>query len=178
MPVSRTLRRLLRIVDIQENQSRLALDSAVGDLQRLERSLQATEERARGGRHLVLTSARSGELPDRLAGLEETRAAVRRAEALAPRIANAELEVASLRAAFLAKRVERRQAETLISETEAKDAVVANRRSQQSLDDWYLNRMQAAKHAVKPKGPAASSRVPVDVPVDLPVTGRQPEDET
>ena len=174
MAMSRTLRRLLRIVDIQENQSRIALESAVGELKRLERLLAAAEVRARGGRKLVLSSAQSGELPDRLAGLEETRAAARRAEVLGPRIANAELEVASLREAFLAKRVERRQVETLIRETEAKDAVVADRRSQRSLDDWYLNRMQAAKRAVKPEKSTASSVVPVNIPA----IDRQPADET
>jgi hypothetical protein len=39
------------------------------------------------------------------------------------------------------KRVERKQAEALIQETEARDAVEANRHSQQALDDWYRNRL-------------------------------------
>jgi len=42
---------------------------------------------------------------------------------------------------FLGKRVERRQAETLIQETEAQDAVEADRRGQQTLDDWYSSRL-------------------------------------
>jgi hypothetical protein len=37
--------------------------------------------------------------------------------------------------------VERRQAETLISEAEARDALDAERKSQQGLDDWFRNRM-------------------------------------
>ena len=45
---------------------------------------------------------------------------------------------------FLAKRVERRQAETLIEETEAREAIEADRRNQQSIDDWYLNRMRSS----------------------------------
>lgn len=91
MAVSRALRRLLRIRDIEEEQGRLALESALGDLRHLENALAATVERARSGRRLVGTSAHSGELPDRLAGLEETRAADRRAAVLVPRIADAEL---------------------------------------------------------------------------------------
>ena len=86
MAASRALRRLLRIRDIEEEQSRLALESALSQLNRLEHALAATAERDRRGRRLVDASARTGELPDRLAGLEETRAAGRHAAALAPRI--------------------------------------------------------------------------------------------
>jgi hypothetical protein len=42
---------------------------------------------------------------------------------------------------FLSKRVERRQAETLIAETEAREAIVDGRRTQQSFDDWYSSRL-------------------------------------
>jgi hypothetical protein len=38
------------------------------------------------------------------------------------------------------KRVERRQAETLIQKTEARDAIEADRHVQQTLDDWYNSR--------------------------------------
>jgi hypothetical protein len=141
MAVSRALRRLLRIRDLEEEQCRLALDSAVGELNRLEFALVATAERDRQGRRLVEASARNGELPDRLAGIEETRAAKRHAAVLTPRIAAVRINVTALRQQFLMKRVERRQAEALIQETEARDAVEANRRSQQALDDWYRNRL-------------------------------------
>jgi hypothetical protein len=144
MAVSRALRRLLRVLDIEEEQRRLVLESAQGELGRLERSMTAAQEQERSGRELVVASAHSGELPDRLAGIEESRAARRRAAALAPRIADAEVEATAMRQAFLAKRVERRQAETLISEAEARDALVASRRGQQSLDNWYLNRLHAS----------------------------------
>ncbi|MDR3751733.1 MAG: hypothetical protein P4K94_09640 [Terracidiphilus sp.] len=141
MAVSRALRRLLRIRDLEEEQCRLALDSAVGERNRLEYTLAATSERERRGRRLVAASAHSGELPDRLAGLEETRAAGRLAAVLVPRIAEAENNVAALQHEFLLKRVERRQAETLIQETEVRDAIEVERRSQQGLDDWYGNRL-------------------------------------
>jgi hypothetical protein len=144
MAVSRALRRLLRIRDLEEEQCRLALESALSELRHLENELQAAVERARRGRRLVGASAQSGELTDRLAGLEETRAAKRHTLALVPRITDAELEVVKLRQEFLLKRVERRQAETLISETEAQDAIDADRRSQQVLDDWFGNKMHRA----------------------------------
>ena|SRR5208282_2921692 len=140
MAVSRGLRRLLCIRDLQEEHSRLELESALGELHRLEHALQATAERDRQGRRLIEASARTGELPDRLAGLEESRAASRHALILAPRIADGEEEVVALRKEFLTKRVERRQVETLIEEAEAGDAIESGRRSQQSQDDWYSAR--------------------------------------
>jgi hypothetical protein len=161
MAVSRALRRLLRILTIEEDQCRLALESALGELRRFEHALSATTAQARSGRRLVTASARSGELPDRLAGIEETHSADRRAVVLALRIAEATSNADALRQAFLAKRVECRQAETLISEAVAKDAVVAARRTQQSLDDWYLNRLHASRTSSAsetPPGPAEAPR--------------------
>jgi flagellar biosynthesis chaperone FliJ len=145
MPVSRSLRRLLRIRDLEEEQSRLALESALGELNRLQHALAASTERDRRGRKLVGTSVRTGELPDRVAGLEETLAAGRRTAVLAPRIAQTELEVVALREEFLGKRVERRQAQTLIEENEARDAEEAGRHGQQALDDWYRARLYRAE---------------------------------
>ena len=159
MSVSRALRRLLRIRGIEEEQSRLALDSALSELNRLERAMATTSERDRRGRRLVETSARTGELADRLAGIEETRAAVRHAGALAPRIADSELDVAGLRQDFLVRRLERRQAETLIQEAEAQDAIEAGRHTQQGLDDWYGNRLHREYAEAEPPDPEAGLRV-------------------
>jgi hypothetical protein len=60
---------------------------------------------------------------------------------LEPRIEAKEEEVEALRQEFLLKRVEHRQAETLIQETEAREAIEAGRSSQQRLDDWYSSRL-------------------------------------
>jgi hypothetical protein len=139
------LRRLLRIRDIEEEQCRLALESALGELNRLEHAMATTTERERRGRRLVEAGVRGGELLDRLAGLEETHAAGRLATALAPRIAETALDVVALRQEFLGKRVERRQAETLIGESEARDAIARGRREQQGIDDWYRSRMRMAE---------------------------------
>jgi flagellar biosynthesis chaperone FliJ len=162
MAVSRALRRLLRIRNLEEEQGRLALESAVGDLNLLEHALWATIERDRRGRRLIEASARSGQLPDRLAGMEEMRAAIRFTEALTPRIEAAKEEVADLREEFLAKRVARRQAETLIEESEARDAIDAGRRGQQSLDDWYSSRLFREKAG----GGAAKQTTPASAPAD------------
>jgi aspartokinase len=145
MAVSRALRRLLGILELEEEQSRLTLESSIGELRRLEQLLMLACKRERAGRALVVVSARTGELPDRLAGLEESRSAQRSTMLLEPRILDARSQVTDLRQAYLAKRVERRQAETLIQEIESRDAVTAARRGQQALDDWFLTRSHAAK---------------------------------
>jgi flagellar biosynthesis chaperone FliJ len=143
MPVSRALRRLLRIRDLEEEQCRIALESAQGELNRLHGALAATTGRERRGRRIFEESARSGELADRFSGLEETRAAERIASLLATRIETSREDVDRLREEFLAKRVELRQAETLIKEAEAADSVEAARKAQLALDDWYRTRLHA-----------------------------------
>jgi len=153
MTVSSALRRLLRIRDLEEEQNRLALESALGELNRLEGALTATCERDRRGRRLVEAGIRMDQFSDRLAGLEESRSASRHAEALGPRIEDKSEEVIARRQEFLLKRVERRQAETLIRECEAQEAIEANRHGQQVLDNWYssqLRRHETDSEATKP----------------------------
>jgi hypothetical protein len=140
MAVSRAMRRLKQVRELEEDLCEAALESAVGELRRMELALVAAEERERNGRRQVTASAVTGELVDRIAGLEQARAAVRHGAALRPRIAEAEVEVARRRQVFLAKRTERRQVETLIRKTEAEDAVDAGRRAQRDIDDWFLRR--------------------------------------
>ncbi len=140
MALPRAMRRLLRIRGMEEEQRQAALESARGDLSRLEVALAVARERERRGRRLVAASAETGELVDRVAGLEEMRAARRHAAALTPRIAEAEMAVTARRREFLAKRVERRQVESLIQKAELKETVQAGRRAQGELDGWFLSR--------------------------------------
>lgn len=144
MAVSRALRRLVRVLHMQEEQSRTALESALAELHRLERAQASAAERERGGRGLVALSTLSPEATEqivgRLAGLEESLAASRAAAALTVRSAQAAQDASLCREEFLARRVARRQAESLVHRAEAADAVEAGRRGQQALDDWYLNR--------------------------------------
>jgi len=158
MAISRALRRLLRIRNLEEEQSRLAVESALVELRRLEHALRASVERERRGRGLITLSARNGELPDRVAGVTEMRIASAHATALTPRIAESEGEVADLREEFLLRRVERRQAETLIDETEERDAVEAARRGQQTLDDWYGGRLHGEETTRARPEPAGLGR--------------------
>ena len=157
MAVSRALRRLLRVLEIEEEQCRLALESTLGNLRRMQQALTAATERQRRGRRLVVSSAGRAESTDRLAGLAETRAGHRHADALAPKIAEIEQEVAARRHAYLDKRVERRQAETLIREAEARDRIEADRRGQRTLDDWFLSRRRRFQMDVDTNDPSSAA---------------------
>jgi hypothetical protein len=158
--VSRPLRRLLGVLEIEEEQCRVALESALSEMIRLERALAGATERERSGRRLVVEGARSGDFTDRLAGLEEARAGRRGAAFLTPQIASAERDAGRRREEFLAKRVERRQVETLLQEAEARDGIAAGRRSQQGLDDWYLNRQHRREAAKETSASPAAGGVP------------------
>ena len=147
MAVSRAMRRLLAVLETQEEQRRAALESAVADLRRMEKALDATVARERAGRILVSASVATGELVDRLAGVEEALAAHRHGSALKPRIAETELRVAEGRRELIEKRIERRQAETLIEKTEANDAIVSGRREQREMDDQFLSQSHRTRNA-------------------------------
>jgi hypothetical protein len=137
MAGSRTLARLLGIRNLAEHQKRQALESALGELRRLEQALVFSAGRERESRRLLAASAVSGQVADRVSALEEAQSARRHASALGPRIAQAAGEAAERRDEFLVSRVERRQAETLLEEARALEAIDAARRVQQSLDDRY-----------------------------------------
>lgn len=145
MPVSGVLRRLLRVRDLEEEQHRHALESALADLHALEHALSHTRDRQRRGRERIASGTRTADPADRIAAQVEMESAARHSAALVSRIAVAESEAARLRGQYLEKRVERRQAETLISATEAEDAVIADRRAQQELDHWFSVRARRAK---------------------------------
>jgi Flagellar FliJ protein len=144
MAVTRAIRRLLGVREMEEEQCRAALERALGDLRQKEAELAVARERERSGRWLVTASARTGELVDRVAGIEETRAARCRAEQLQPKIAQAEQTVASRRQEFLATRIARRQVESLIGRAEEGEAVEAGRRTQKEMDEWFLERSAGA----------------------------------
>lgn len=146
----KALARLLQVLEIEEEQAKIALESAVADHRLLEQRLNAAVERNRSGRRLIQASAASGDLTDRWAGLEESRLAGGHADRLKPMIKEAEVLVANRRQVYMAKRVERRQAQTLIEEAKAREAVEAARRSQRGLDDWYLNQLNRTGRQTKP----------------------------
>ena len=157
MPVSSALKRLLRIRDLEQEQHQRALESALAELRQLEKALEHAAARQQGGRRGFATSVldqssdrdqdpnqNSYQKPLELqSALVETSIGKRHALAIAPRISRAVAQAALRRQEFLLKRIERRQAETLIEDTEAADAIEATRKSQKSHDDWFLARTRS-----------------------------------
>jgi cytosine/adenosine deaminase-related metal-dependent hydrolase len=137
MSVPKVLRRLLRVRAIEEEQRRRALDAAVTKLQSLEQARESAMEMEKQGRARVGASVVSRVLADRQAGLVEQECARRRGALVTSRIAMSQAEASERRAEFLAKRVERRQAASLIEDAQARREVEAERQSQRSVDDWY-----------------------------------------
>jgi len=141
MAVAKSLLRLLDVLEIEEDQARMAFEAATAEHAQLERQLTQALQSESHGRRLVASSAGTNNSTDRLAGLAQSRLAARDAVELQPRIERAAALVAENRELYLTKRVERRQAETLIEEAKAAEQIEAGRRGQQVLDDWYLNRL-------------------------------------
>jgi len=137
----RSLRRVLRVLKVQEEHAQAALESTLGQLRQIENALNFAIERERAGRELIGRSAQSGDAEDRHAALEETAASGRKVVALRPRQEDAERDVVLRREAFLARRLARRQVEELIREADARQAVNSARRQQQSMYDRYLGRL-------------------------------------
>jgi flagellar export protein FliJ len=160
VPVSRALRRLLRVLEIEEEQRRIELESGMAEAGRLNRALNAAGARERGGRSLVVSSVLTNEVRDRLSGLEETRTAQRVRAALRPKVAEAQTEVAAMRQEYMAKRTERRQAETLVEKAKAREEVELGRRTQRMLDDRFLSRFRGGASGRKAEEPSGADDVP------------------
>ena len=158
MAIPRNMRRLLQVLKLEEEQRKAEMETALGDLRRLERALTATQEREREGRRLVQASAATGEIVDRLAGLDESRAALRVGALLKPRIAQSRDEATTRRRNFLSKRVERRQAESVLQSAETAEAVEAGRRRQREQDEWFLSKAQRGNPSQSAPQDASGSR--------------------
>jgi flagellar export protein FliJ len=161
--IPRSLRRLHELRTAEEEQRKALLQSALGELNRLESVLRSIQSRAMRGRALVRESLRSGSVEARLSGVEEIVGAERLEEVLRARVRTAGAAVQRLSAEFLAKRVERRQTETLLDARVAQQEVEQQRKAQAALDEWFRSCIPAVKDGSAPSDRARSRRV-VDEP--------------
>jgi flagellar biosynthesis chaperone FliJ len=137
MSISNMLRRLLSIRSLEEEQLRVKLETATAKLRSLEEAREAAIRLEAEGRSLLAESAVSGEVTDRIAGLLEITTGNARSRTLDVFIEAAKRESAERRREFLEKRMERQQAETLITEATAREELESKRRSQRIVDDWF-----------------------------------------
>jgi hypothetical protein len=147
MARTRGLLRLLRVRQLEEEYCKTALNSALTELNRLSRALKTAAEREHQGRMLSLEGIRACVLPDRLAGLEEVRAARVLQRALIAKIETAEQVAGECQARYTEKRIQRRQVESLLESAKAKDAEQASRRTQEELDDRHRCSMWQSQQA-------------------------------
>jgi hypothetical protein len=148
MSDARRLRRLHALRTIEEQNQASLLDAATAELRRLNEALNGARIRDGNGRDLLSSSVRSGELLDRIAGLEEAASAARASSVIKERLRRAEGEFRQIREQFLLKRLERSQAETLFRSAVQLEAQEAMRKGQIVLDEWHLRRStQATKDA-------------------------------
>lgn len=145
MTNSRGMRRLLSVLEAQEDWYSAQMEAALADLKRLQLALETAAHRERQGRRLIGASALSGELAERLVGLEETRGGRSQAEVLKPQMVSAEAKARARRQEFLSKRSERRKVEEAMKRAEAIETRNADHASQRMVDDLYLNRLRQDK---------------------------------
>lgn len=149
MAASQNLHRLRSIREAEENQRRTQMESSLAKLRSLQNALEDNFGRERRARALIASSIQSGEQVDRIAALEEITAAERQMTVLPARIAAVETDVALIRQEFLAKRIERRQVESLLEAARAREVVEANRKSQSALDEWHLSGRTLKRKSVR-----------------------------
>ena len=140
MSLSRSLEKLLRIRGVEEEQRRRALEASEAELRSLVQNAKIARQTEQLGRRREVAGMVAGEITERQSGMVESAGAQKRSRMLAARIVVAETETAASRQAFLEKRVERQQVETLVEQAGAREAVETLRRSQRDVDDWFGSR--------------------------------------
>ncbi len=158
MKSSHALRRLLRIRALQEEQSRLALETAQAEQKRLDAALAESRRSERRSRESIFAGVRSGDAVERIAGIMQSFESERASKQIAAWKLEADLAAARLRKAFLADRTERRQTERMVEAAAAEATAQEERSAQKALDDWH--RMQgpsAKKEAARPSMGAKKS---------------------
>lgn len=140
MAVSRSLRRLLQLRQAEEEHRKAQLHLAILELSKLQYSLRLAYAQAQRGRALLAESIRTGDMEGRLSGMNEIDGAERRAHFVSAEIRAMEIAVEKLRGEFLAKRMERRQAGSLVESAMVREDLDQKRRSQTALDDWFQTR--------------------------------------
>jgi flagellar export protein FliJ len=140
MAVQRILRRLQRLRELEEEQSRLELEAAVGNRNRVAQELAAAVQQQIQGRTDFVNGISEEDASGRTGAVIEIEQARRQRLRIEPRLEAADIEVAKQREEFMARRTGRQQVETLVDQERKTEREEAGRRAQQMLDDWYGRR--------------------------------------
>ena len=131
------LRRFRELRRLEEQDHATVLESARAELQQIDDALQQTSVRKMSARSLIEKSMGTGKTRDWIAGHAEIDSAERVRTILKKRKHLAEQRVESAQARYLAKRIESRQAETLLRAALHREEKAAQRRNQSALDEWF-----------------------------------------
>jgi len=143
MASERVLRRLLRLRELEEEQSRLTLEAAARKRDPVASEMDSAMARCAKGRGEMMRGVGTRDALVRFAGIEEMAIGEVRRERLRARAEDAERELARQREEFLERRTGRMQVETLAGEAALAAQAEADRRAQQMLDDWFGQRRGA-----------------------------------
>lgn len=139
MPVTKSLERLLRVFEIQEETRKRDLGEAQARLAKMEEALTTAGQKVDRGRMLLASALQLNELHNRVAGQVEIESGELHKAFLQKNVDEMSIIVEQARTGYLDKRVERQQVETLVETAERLAAAEEVRKAQQSLDDWFLN---------------------------------------
>jgi len=140
MTISPVIARLLHIRELQEEQCRLELESALRAVQTLQAARGDAADRARRGRELIRASGWSNEPVERLSGIVEEGIAVRLQGLLEADIAQAEQRAGMRRETYVAARIGRSQIGTLVKRVADGEARRQAAMHQFDLDEWFRSR--------------------------------------
>ena len=147
----RVLSRLLRLRELEEEMSRMELEGAVGDRERVAGELAAAVNRQALGRQGFLVSIGDPDTAGRTGAVISMEQARELSVRIASRLEAADREVIRRREEFLSRRTDRQQIETLVQREQLTLREEAGRRAQQMLDDWYGRRSpRQAERRIKP----------------------------
>ena len=137
MATRHVLERLLRLRELEEEQSLLKLEIAVKNRNRAAAELELADVGYRDSRREFAAGIEERDALSRTAAvlpMEQARGQRMRIEL---RLAAADAEAVRQRNEFLIRRTGRRQVEMLVQQEQAAQQQATSRKAQQMLDDWY-----------------------------------------
>ncbi len=135
--MSRSLKRILKVRQLVEDQSRIQLEAAVRALAEVEQGIASWQRRSAASRDLARAAMFNEDPESRLAAEIEEELADWRVERLKP-IREARLEqVVVCREQFLEHRKLTMQTSSILSKQQAEAEAERLKKAQQALDEWY-----------------------------------------
>lgn len=136
----KAIQRLLRLRELEEEQSRRRLEAATRQLSQIELAMESAVQRQVQSRENFLAAVTENDVQRRVGSILDMGQGVQHQRHIEPTLRAIEIEVVSQRAEFLSKRTYRQQVETLIANARQRADADTTRRAQQMLDDWYGRR--------------------------------------